>query len=89
VLPAMPTPENGTKAIAKVPARANFSDFFQLLTTAMPRVSLDKKLYLTVREASEYAGLPQSYLRRLIKEGKLKALSTGGYRIQRVDLEKL
>jgi len=28
----------------------------------MPRVSLDKKLYLTVKEGSEYSGLPQSYL---------------------------
>jgi excisionase family DNA binding protein len=89
VLPVMPAPENGTKALAKVPARANLSDVFQLFTTAMPRVPLEKKLYLTVKEGSEYSGLPQTYLRRLIKEGKLKALSAGGYRVRRADLEKL
>jgi excisionase family DNA binding protein len=89
VLPAVSAPGNGTKALATVPARAPLSDVFHLLATALPRVSLDKKLYLTVKEGSEYSGLPQRYLRRLIKDRKLKALSAGGYRIRRAELEKL
>jgi len=54
-----------------------------------PRVPLDKKLYLTLKEASEYAGLHQSYIRRLITSQKLKALVAAGYRIKRADLERL
>jgi Helix-turn-helix domain len=53
------------------------------------RIPGRKALTICNKEGSEYSGLPQSSLRRLIKERKLKALSAGGYRVRRADLEKL
>lgn len=49
------------------------------------------KLFLTVREASVYSGLPQSYLQKLIESGELATitLNNGSKRIRRIDLERL
>jgi excisionase family DNA binding protein len=86
VLPPVPAPAKaGTALVPHRPVKA--ADMLAALTP--PRVPLDKKLYLTVREASEYAGLPQSYIRRLITGKKLKAIVAAGYRIKRADLERL
>lgn len=53
-------------------------------------VRVSERLFLTIPEASDYSGLPQTYLRRLLAEGKLKGLKTGaGWRIKRSDLEAL
>lgn len=53
-------------------------------------VRVSERLYLKIAEASLYSGLPQAYLKRLIREGKLSALRTGaGWRIKRCDLEAL
>jgi excisionase family DNA binding protein len=87
VLPPAPAPQNGAQLPAKLPAKVSPTDLLTLL--AHPRITLDKKLFLTVKEASEYAGLPQAYLRRLIARKKLKALQARGYRIKRTDLERL
>jgi excisionase family DNA binding protein len=54
-----------------------------------PRVPLPEKLFLTISEASEVSGLPQAYLLRQIRDGKLPTIKTGGHRIRRTDLEKL
>lgn len=45
--------------------------------------------YLTLPEAADYVGLPQSYLRRLIADGQLEAIKAGGWRVRRIDLDKL
>jgi excisionase family DNA binding protein len=55
-----------------------------------PDVRLAERLFLTIREAGRYSGLPQSHLRELIRSRKLKALKTGaGWRIRRADLEQI
>ena len=53
---------------------------------AFRRLSPVDKLYLTIPEASEYTGLTQTFLRRLIKSGKLTALKDRGWKIRREDL---
>jgi excisionase family DNA binding protein len=54
------------------------------------RVRVSERLFLTVDEAVEYSGLPQSHLRQLLKSGRLAGMKTGaGWRIRRADLEKL
>src|SRR4051794_22390329 len=63
VLPPVPAPgKTGSALVPHRPVKA--ADMLAALTP--PRVPLDKKLFLTLREASEFSGLPQTYLRRLI-----------------------
>lgn len=45
--------------------------------------------FLTLREAAAETHLSQAYLRRLIREGTLKAVRDRGWRIRRRDLEAL
>jgi|SRR5581483_6604784 len=53
-------------------------------------VRISERLFLTIPESADYSGLPQSHLRRLMADGTLKAMRTGGgWRIRRADLEKL
>jgi excisionase family DNA binding protein len=47
------------------------------------------KLFLTVREAALYSGLPQSAIRRLIARNELPAVKLGSWRIKRSYLERL
>lgn len=59
-------------------------------TSRTATVAIDKKLFLTPHEAALFSGLPESYLRRLISAGKLKAMKTGsGWRIPRAAIEAL
>jgi hypothetical protein len=57
------------------------------------RVRLAERLYLTVRESSEFTGLGSAYLHRLIDAGKLKPLKGAGPHgadlLRRADLAKL
>ena len=54
-------------------------------------VKLSERVYLTLREASEYSGLPQSWIMREINAKILGARYQEGvgYRIKRTDLEAL
>lgn len=79
-------------------ARAQPQDLLQMLAAAItsqksekpPAVRIAERLFLSIQEASDYSGLPQSHIRRLMKAGTLPALRTGGgWRIKRADLEKL
>ena len=58
-----------------------------LAALATPRVTLDKKIYLTIKEASAFLGLPQTHIRAQIKAEKIPATKLAGWRIRRVDLE--
>jgi excisionase family DNA binding protein len=82
------TDEGERHTTALVPIRAADA-LTTLLTTLTKQAPKERPLFLTIKEASEYAGLPVAYLRRLIVDGKLKAISAGGYRIRRRDLDKL
>ena len=54
-----------------------------------PRVPVERKVLLNLREAAEYSGMPKAWLVREIKAGKLKAIKAGGWRIRRLDLEQI
>ena len=62
--------------------------FLQALFPATD-IPLRDKLFLNIKEAARYAGLPQSTIRRLIHAGKIPAVKAGGWRIKRSDLEQL
>jgi Rps23 Pro-64 3,4-dihydroxylase Tpa1-like proline 4-hydroxylase len=47
------------------------------------------RLYLTLEEASEYSGLSVEYLEGLIESQQVRVIDDGGWKIRRVDLEKL
>jgi excisionase family DNA binding protein len=54
-----------------------------------PDVPIEHRVYLTVREASAYAGRPEKHLRRMIAQGTLPANKEGHTRVRRADLDKL
>jgi excisionase family DNA binding protein len=55
-----------------------------------PAVPLERRIFLTLTESAELSGLPAGFLRRLIRDGKLKAIRAGSrWRIPRVELEAL
>ena len=82
----VPQAEAGqTQALAP---RVDLPSFLQALFPAAD-MPLRDKLFLTIKEAARYSGLPQSTIRRLIRAGKIPAVKAGGWRIKRSDLEQL
>ena len=75
----------GVNALAP---RVDLPSFLQSLVTGAD-VPLRDKLFLTVKEAVRFSGLPESTIRRLLRSGKLPGFKAGGWRIRRVDLEEL
>ena len=76
----------GVPALA--PRAGELSAFLQSLITGAD-VPLRDKLFLNVKEATRFSGLPESTIRRLLRSGKLPGVKTGGWRIKRSDLEQL
>jgi excisionase family DNA binding protein len=62
-------------------------ELVELMRAAQATPSLP--LFLDLKAAAMYSGLPLSYLRELIHAKKLKAVNRGGWRISRPALEKL
>jgi excisionase family DNA binding protein len=62
-------------------------DMTALSALFQPRLKINEKLYLTIDEAAEYAGLPRSYIYKQIKQGVIHAVKMAGWRIKRKDLE--
>ena len=61
-----------------------------LLDRASPAVTSPRhKLFLTLREAADYSGMPRAWLIQKIKAGELAAIKARGWRIRRADLEQL
>ena len=61
-----------------------------LLQNLLPSdLPLRDKLFLTVKEAARFAGLPQATIRRLIHAAAIPAVKAGGWRIRRADLEQI
>ena len=73
---------------ALVPPRVDLPSFLQSLLSGAD-VPLRDKLFLSVKEAVRFSGLPESTIRRLLRSGKLPGVKTGGWRIKRSDLEQL
>ena len=72
------------------PALVPRADLPSLLKNLFPSdPPLRDKLFLTIKEAARFAGLPQATIRRLIRSAALPAVKAGGWRIKRSDLEAL
>ena len=73
------------------PALVPRSDLLSsLLQNLFPSDSpLRDKLFLTIKEAGRFSGLPQATIRRLIHSAALPAVKVGGWRIKRSDLEQI
>jgi excisionase family DNA binding protein len=48
-----------------------------------------KPAFLPVKEAAQYIGLPEGYLRKCIKEGRIKPIVHGGHYLRLADLYHL
>ena len=83
---AAPSPQSIEKA-------APPAEMMQLLVESLrphqERVRLAEKLYLTIREASEYSGFTQAHLLRLVDASELKVVRDVSLKVKRADLEKL
>ena len=80
------------KSLARVPSQDGVKLLAQLFAERLSSsrsVPVEQKVFLKLNEASEYMGMPKAWLRRQIKDGKLKAVLAGGWRIRRADLENL
>ena len=88
-----PVREQGEeKALARKTSQGGVDLLAQLLVDRMspaPAVPVEQKVFLNLKEATEYSGLPKAWLMREIKSGKIKAIKAGGWRIRRSDLEQL
>ncbi len=87
---ALAAPNSAEQFMRVLLAVAGASQSSEKKFSTFSEVRLSERLFLTIPEAADYSGLPQSHIRRLMGEGKLEAMKTGaGWRIRRVDLEKL
>ena len=80
------------KSLARVPSQDGVKLLTQLFADrfgSSRSVAVERKVFLNLNEASEYMGMPKAWLRREIKNGNLKAILFRGWRIRRLDLEKL
>ena len=98
LLPAAEKPTNGTHAIAV--RQPSAEQFLQALSAAISGMSQTSqtgpaRLWLTLREAADYSGLPAATLLEFLLSGRLPALDVGRrrrggrWRIRQVDLRKL
>ena len=88
-----PVRERGEgKALARQTSQGRVDLLAQLLADQIPparAVPVAQKVFLNLKEATEYSGMPKAWLMREIKSGKIKAIKAGGWRIRRLDLEQL
>ena len=87
-----PVKERGeVKTLARQTSRGGVELLAQLLADRMPPASVpvEQKVFLNLKEATEYSGMPKAWLMREIKSGKIKAIKAGGWRIRRAELEQL
>jgi excisionase family DNA binding protein len=68
------------------PAKPDLAAFLAALSPG--HLALNKKFYLTLKEAGELSGLPLSFLRAKVQSKALPAVKLGGWRIKRQDLER-
>ncbi len=72
---------------------AAFLSFLQSLVvsaSASQRAPAEYRIFLTIGESAELSGLPVRFLRRLMRDGTIKAVRAGtGWRIPRAELESL
>ena len=81
-------PQAETGGVPALVPRVELPSFLQSLLSGAD-VPLRDKLFLSVKEAVRFSGLPESTIRRLLRSGKLPGVKAGGWRIRRGDLEEL
>ena len=88
-----PVKERGEgKTLARQTSQDRVDLLAQLLADRIPpapAVPVAQKVFLNLKEAAEYSGMPKAWLMREIKNGKIKTIKSGGWRIRRSDLEQL
>lgn len=80
------------KSLARVSSQDGAKLLAQLFAERLSSsrsVPVEHKVFLNLNEASDYMGMPKTWLRRQMKRGDLKAILSGGWRIRRADLDKL
>ena len=82
-------PQAEAGEVPAVVPRVDLPSFLQALIPGTGDVPVKDKLFLTVKEAVRYSGLPESTIRRLLRGGKLPAIKAGGWRIPRQALEEM
>ena len=82
----MPPPAEAGGVPALAP-RVELPSFLQSLVSGAD-VPLRDKLFLTVKEAVRFAGLPEATIRRLLRTGKLPGVKAGGWRIRRAETRR-
>jgi hypothetical protein len=88
MMPATPAPEeNGSREIAVRSVSRSALEVVALMRAAQSSPSLP--LFLDLKAAVTYSGLPETYLRELIAQNKLKAVKRGSYYVSRFALEQL
>ena len=73
---------------ALTPRAVELPSFLQSLVSGAD-VPLRDKLFLTVKEAVRFAGLPEATIRRMLRTGMLPGVKAGGRRIPRQALEEM
>ena len=81
-------PLPGKKELA-IPVQPNTTDLGQALVHALSQNQKEWTPFLSVKQAAEYSGLSQSYLRRTIADGRLTAIRDKGWKIRKRDLDAL
>jgi hypothetical protein len=87
MIPATPIEEDEPRALAVKNISRPALEVVALLRAA--QIAPQLPLFLDLKAASSYSGLPQSYLRELIENGELKAVKRRKVLISRFSLEKL
>ena len=81
-----PVKERGeVKALARQTSQGGVDLLAQLLADRISptlAVPVEQKVFLNLKEAAAYSGLPKAWLMREIKSGKIKAIKAGGWRIR-------
>jgi excisionase family DNA binding protein len=85
---SLPTPMAKTGGMET--AFLSFLQSLVVAASASQRVPAERRIFLTIAESAELSGLPVRFLRRLMRDGTLKAVRVGGgWRIPRTELESL
>jgi excisionase family DNA binding protein len=86
-VPMEPDQGDGTEVVVRSALPPAARDLVAAVLGTMPYPP--RPLFLSLKEAAAYSGLPQAYLRRLIQQKELPAIDSSGYRISKKALDWL
>jgi excisionase family DNA binding protein len=88
---ALQAANSPTAGLVAPQERERFLALVEALTSAgkTQTLTLETRLFLTLKEAAQVAGLPRAMIKRAIDNGELKAVKTGsGWRVKSEDLSE-